>query len=364
MFDRKVGSRVFEGLVLLAAVVSLQIGNGGYTSEFGAHPDEAAHYVTALMVFDYLREGIPEAPMAFATRFYEHYPKVALGNWPPGFYTIQSVWMLMFGVGTASVMSLMAAMQWCVAWVVFETGRRHLGSVYGWAAVAILLLVPLVQKYASMVMTEIPVALAMLLAALIYSRYMERSEWRFAIGFGLIASFAILVKGSGLALAAIPLLAPLLTRKWNLYKRASWWAAGVLVFIICFPWSWLTLDLARAGWEGSSPSWDFTSPALTYYPAQFFKAMGVIAVILAAIGALARLTGLFDRLTGTASTRIEPVWATLAALAAGVFGLHLVVPVCRGRADVCCSLDGAILADTHNGDPVDRGGYRAARLCD
>src|SRR5687767_8633035 len=71
-----------------------QKAGGDYESEFGAHPDEAAHYVTGLLV----RDAMATLPSCIAERsraalgpyrgkdvaggFYEHYPKVALGVWP------------------------------------------------------------------------------------------------------------------------------------------------------------------------------------------------------------------------------------------------------------------------------------------
>ena len=56
-----------------------QLFAGAYGSEFGGHPDEAGHYVTGLMVRDYVATGFPGSPMKFAGEYYRHYPKVALG---------------------------------------------------------------------------------------------------------------------------------------------------------------------------------------------------------------------------------------------------------------------------------------------
>ena len=73
-------------ITIFAVVVALQWTHGAYQAEFGAHPDEAAHYVTGLMIRDYIAAGMPGHPMAYTQNYYNHYPKVALGNWPPLFY--------------------------------------------------------------------------------------------------------------------------------------------------------------------------------------------------------------------------------------------------------------------------------------
>src|SRR5690606_19005132 len=46
-------------LLLVAATVALQWLGGAYTAEYGSAPDEAAHYVTGLMVHGYLADGLP-----------------------------------------------------------------------------------------------------------------------------------------------------------------------------------------------------------------------------------------------------------------------------------------------------------------
>ena len=106
---RRVAIELLVAALLLVVVTALQIRSGAWHAEFGGHPDEAAHYVTGLMVRDYVAQGFPGSPMAYAAGYYDHYPKVALGNWPPGFYAIQALWTLAFSVSRTSVMFLFPA---------------------------------------------------------------------------------------------------------------------------------------------------------------------------------------------------------------------------------------------------------------
>ena len=96
--------------VALPITVMFQYLGGVYASELGGHPDEPAHYVTGLMIRDYLASGFHSGPMTYAKDYYDHYPKVALGNWPPFFYMIQSAWTLPFSPSHASVLRLMAVL--------------------------------------------------------------------------------------------------------------------------------------------------------------------------------------------------------------------------------------------------------------
>src|SRR5689334_8946402 len=80
---------------------------GTFHSEFGRYQDEGMHYVTGLLIHDFIASGHWSHPMAFAKDYYAHFPKVGLGNWPPGFPLIQSPWTFLFGVSRNSVLLLM-----------------------------------------------------------------------------------------------------------------------------------------------------------------------------------------------------------------------------------------------------------------
>jgi hypothetical protein len=59
--------------------------------------DEPAHVVSSLLVHDYLTQGLGQNPLNFARSYYAHFPKVAIGRWPPLFHGTEALWMLVFG---------------------------------------------------------------------------------------------------------------------------------------------------------------------------------------------------------------------------------------------------------------------------
>ena len=155
------------------AAFLLQKLGGAYDSEFGAHPDEAAHYVTGLFV----RDAIKSLPSCAAQRsaaplkafgpsapggFYEHYPKVALGVWPPFFYLVQSAWTLPFGESRMSVLLLMASLAAGVATLIYGALRREFGMLPAAAAALLWLCGPLAREYYGMIMAETLGTLTML----------------------------------------------------------------------------------------------------------------------------------------------------------------------------------------------------------
>jgi predicted secreted protein len=105
--------------LFFSAAFFLQQSAHAYRTEIGAEFDDASHYVTGLMVRDYIAQGFPSSPSAFAQSYYAHYPKVGLGHWPPVFYVAEALWMLMFGNSIASVLVLMAVITALIAATIF-----------------------------------------------------------------------------------------------------------------------------------------------------------------------------------------------------------------------------------------------------
>jgi hypothetical protein len=279
------------GLVVLwvvsgALVVFFHQLSGSARSELGSHPDEAAHFVTGLMVHDYIVSGFHKSPLRYADDYYKHYPKIGLGNWPPVFYVVQAVWMLVFPAGVESVLRLMElitlGLAMLMAWWLWRS--------YGWleAATGAVLLVslPLVQEYSNMVMAEVLCALLTFGAAGFFALFLEGEEWRGAIGFGICAGLAIMTKGTGLALALVPPLAVALTGRYELLKRRSLWVAAALVLVMAGPWTWHFRGPEKEGWVEPKPSLHFSAMAMLYYHRQTCVALGGMLALLALIGAV------------------------------------------------------------------------------
>jgi hypothetical protein len=293
---------------------------GAHGSEFGGHPDEAGHYVTGLMVRDYVAAGFPGSPMKFAEEYYRHYPKVALGVWPPFFYVVQSAWTLPFGVGRLSLMLLMAALAALVAWQLFHALRDEFGVVSAGLAAFFLLGLPLFREYYAMVMAETLSAALMFGAMLAFGRFLDDERTSDAVWFGFLAALAILTKGTGLALALAVPLAVAFTGKWQLLTRPALWAAVAISAILAGPWTWYFRNAGRehGGWEEASPSWHFTQQAIPYYAGKLGLTLGVVFAVLLGVGLFAQLLGPRQR-RGT--------WAAAGALIVGVFVFQCILPV-------------------------------------
>jgi hypothetical protein len=294
----------FMAFFALTATLSWQ--RGSFHAELGNFPDEPAHYITGLMVRDYLASGISTPPMQYAENYYRHYPKVALGHWPPMFYLVEAVWMLIFSVSRWSVLLLMSAQAAAFALVVQRAISRDLPEVYGAVAGVFFLSLPLVQRLSSAVMSDLLVAGLVFAGTLCFADYLATPDWRRAAAFGLVACLAVLTKGTGFVLALVPPFTVLLTGRIGLLSRLSFWIPAVIVVTVCGPWYVLApaarhQDVAELG--GIYPSFHaagLSKDALRY--------IGILPLAFAAIGVCCRLSKSFRE----PSLRYR--WATFGAL--------------------------------------------------
>jgi len=244
--------------LFLAAVVGLQWRSGAFQSEFGGlEPDESAHYLTGLMVRDYLAALAPAPPLKFAENYYLHYPRVAFGMWPPFYHVSLGVWTLIFSSTQFSVLLFTATCTALLALTLQGTVRAQFGLAAGMAAGLLFISLPLVQAMSGMAMTDILYALLSFWAVLSFGRFLDTERWQHSAVFGLLAALAILTKYNGLGFALVPLLGVALSGRFRLLTRPAFWLPLAIVVALCAPWYWtithlILRDIPRGTEEAAS----------------------------------------------------------------------------------------------------------------
>lgn len=243
------GLFVFGGL--FAIVIVFQIASGTWGSDFGKHADEGAHVVTSLMVRDYLAGGFLEQwhPMRYAESYYDQFPKVALGHYPPGFYLVAALVLLPIREPWVFLM-LLAALAAFVGSQTWRLGRSaNLPNSCSMAAAVLACVLPLTRSYTAIVMADLLLVGFSLLALEAWVRFRERPAYRWSILFGCWAAAAMLTKGSALALGLLPPFAILLGGRWDLLRNPRLWVAVIPVAVFAFPWYWLTREITAEGMQ-------------------------------------------------------------------------------------------------------------------
>ncbi len=320
-------------LALLACTVAVQMRNSAYSSEYARHFDEPAQFVTGLAVRDFIESGDWSDPLGFAERFYLHYPKVAMGHWPPVFYLMQAIWMFVAGVSRTSSMILMALVMVALLVLVVRSLRVELGA---WLAVSsglALLLLPQVQFAVSLMMAELPLALFALAATVSFGVFLAKGNRGSALSFSFFAVVAIMTKPNGLALALVPPLALLFSWRWGALRNPWFWLPALIVGMVCAPWYWLTLDMMANGPFSSGISMASVAHKAAAYSLSFSRLLGPGLLVLCGVGFVDRV--LVPR-------GGQAFWSALGALMIGAVAYHWFVPADLPQRHILFSLPPAI----------------------
>lgn len=333
-----VNALIFASIFLV--VFLLQIASGAYHSEFNGYPDESAHYVTSLMVRQYITAPHIAAPVPFAQDYYAHYPKVAFGHWPPLLYIVQGIWMSIFSPARASLLLELALTTTLLAYSVYSEARCWLAQSFRSYEVAasvvaalLTITIPLVQIYTAEEMSETLLTLLCFWSAVYFARYIDSSRWQDNCLFGAFFALAVLTKGSGWLLALLPPLSLLFTRKLRLLLRPSFWLAAAIVAVTCIPWQLMTMHLVEEGWNGGTrPSIQYTLLALSGFSVVLFRIAGPALICLAALGVFAKLLlplrkGTVSSLAAVMFSLIAADWLFHSAVPAGVEDRKLIIAI-------------------------------------
>ncbi|OYW75843.1 MAG: hypothetical protein B7Z37_11675, partial [Verrucomicrobia bacterium 12-59-8] len=309
-------------LVLISTIVftlAFAAGAGGFSSDLGGDPDEAAHAVTSLMLRDYLTVGLGQHPMHFAKAYYADFPRVALGHYPPLYYVLTAPLLLVYNsVSTlllfqALTLSLLAALTYLI-------GCRFLKPVPAAVASLSILLLPLALKLTLHVMSDILLATLCLWAAMLWAWYLQAPTLRKSLIWGCVAAAAILSKGSGMGLCLLPPLGTLLAGRWRLIFTWSWWCAALPVAVLAGPWMIYSTGISKEGMTLLTPSQYFVQ-AVPFYlkgmPAVFGWPLTLLAVTAAVVVSL----HLWDYYMEAPWTRDGHVHADIIQVAPDVSGL-------------------------------------------
>ena len=311
-------------VLLLAVSVATQWHMGAYAADLGY--DEVSHYISGLMIHDYLLHGLghgpeqsPESfqPVRFLIDWHSHYPLVGIGHWGPLYYAVEAVWMLVAGTSRAAALALSAVVAAATGMLVCAVTARRAGLAVGGLAGLAFVLSPIVQAGTGAVMLDLPIALLSLCAALSYAAWLRNGWWGAALGFALLAVAAMLVKGNAACLALLPPFVVLIGWRWDLLRRWSFWLPVPVVAVLTGPWYVATYGLAEAGFRYTW-GWAYTREAL----------LANSAILLSGLGAALLAAGVLGFVAACGRRGPTDYGVTcLAALLAAVWVFQCIVPV-------------------------------------
>lgn len=229
-----------------AALLGVQISGGAFEAEFTAHPDEPAHFVSGLMLYDYLVTLPRENPIGWAQQYYLHYPKVALGHWPPLYPAMEASWWLLWGPSRLTAMLL----QWLIGVVALTMFYRLARSLLSLPVTAVLMALmiaaPVFQRSLEQTMADLLCLLWAILVMHATVRLLEEHDQNalFLIVTGLVA--AALTKGTAICLIPVPFVAVLAYGK-RIRISGRVLVAGSACLLAAAAWYFAMGDVQRWG---------------------------------------------------------------------------------------------------------------------
>lgn len=236
--------------VYLLIILVNQCFSGATQAAFDGYPDEPSHYVSGLLVHDYLSSGFHQSPFRYAVGYYTHLPYFAMGYWGPLFYVAEGVWMSVFGVGRAAALSLVALGAAACGAMIFACVRPRAGPLAAFGAGLLFLLIPVVEWSSTLVMTDLMVACLSFAAALAWAWYLDTEKAAAALAFSVLAAAAMLTKNTGGFLAIAAPLAVVISGRLRLVKSIVFWIAPLLIALIYAPWFLITRRFLMVGFDG------------------------------------------------------------------------------------------------------------------
>jgi hypothetical protein len=219
-----------------------------YQSGFSG-ADEPSHFLNGYFVADYLRHHFGSNPMAAATDFYIHYPKISIGHWPPAYYGFLGLIFLVLPPTMGAVFGLNVLLAALPAVAIAAALALLCGRRAAIAGVLLYAITPLVLEGNAMFMADQPLAACLAAATAVWIAYVCAPGWGKAIGFALLAALAVLIKGNGGLVVFIPIFHIVLTANWRLLLAIRLYVAAALAAMLVAPWYILTAKIAADGFN-------------------------------------------------------------------------------------------------------------------
>ena len=270
-------------LLFIAITLFLQRETGGFSADRGNHADEAAHFVSSIAIADYLASGFGSTPVGFFIDYYAHFPKVAIGHWPPFFEFLQALVFLLFGANAFVAMVLQATIAGSTAAATATVTSRSFGALAGVTAGLVVLFSPVFLAMPDEVMADTLEALTVVAATVCWGMfYKERSRLSCCL-FAVTASLSILTKGTGFGLTLMPLIYVAFRRDAGFLVDRKTLAATALVAVLTVPWYLFTYRMAADGFVYSW-GWNYSRQAIPFFLRGLIGAVGIPCVLLYGYG--------------------------------------------------------------------------------
>lgn len=275
--------------------------------------DASRHAMNGVFLSDMLSQGGWLHPVEFAKAYYEKYPAINIGFYPPFFYISSVPMLLLFGVSHAVSQSVVALYTLASGILVFFICRGVMDRISALATALCILAFAPIALWARQVQLDVPAVAMYLLTAWTLIRYLEtgRQNWMFAAG--ILLGLSMLTRVQGVFLGPVFLFVVFLQRPPGRPVLAKRIAATAIAGVVALPavlmvqyFSSVNQALATR-MPGMPGLW--TLDNWTWYAQQLPEQVGWPVTCLMAAGLLAALVVAVQGRATAGLTVIGAAWA-------------------------------------------------------
>lgn len=190
------------GLLPIAALVLFYFLTSPTSGNFWWY-DSSRHAMNGVFLRDFLAEGGLLDPVHFASQYYEKYPAINIGFYPPFFYITSVPMLLLFGTSHQVSQSVVALYALGLGALVWRISRRTMDRLTATAtSVALLSLAP-VALWSRQVQLDVPAASIYFLAAYALIRHRETRHQGWMFGAALAVGLGMLTRVQGVFMVPV-----------------------------------------------------------------------------------------------------------------------------------------------------------------
>lgn len=164
--------------------------------------DASRHAMNGVFIRDFIIDGGVQHPIQFASAYYQKYPAINIGFYPPFFYLTSAPFLAIFGPTHAVSQAVVTLYALGAMLSIYFLCSRQMSRVAALAAAACVITFPEMALWARQVQLDIPAIALLIVAAFALTRYLENQSRSWLYAATSLLGIAILTRAQ--AICVIP----------------------------------------------------------------------------------------------------------------------------------------------------------------
>ncbi len=209
-----------------------------------------------------------------------------------------------------------------IATTIYYIAKTYLNKYSAFAAAILFIAMPLIQTMSAVLMLELTVTLLTLLACVLLAKFLSSGKISHGILFALLASAAILTRGTAWSIGLMPIMIMLIAWRFEMLKRPILWLSAAIVLMLCLPWYLIMPSVDAGAFEGGSIfSSNFTLLAISWFAKNIYVELGLVLTLLFFFGIWSKII-----VAIISGEKMELIWPTLLSIIISIYIMHVIVP--------------------------------------